>query len=115
MAFENLVSILVNYARHGYRNVIVNDLEDPRVQQMPIVLHPHTVVIFTLVVRDDQVLRSRVLDPQRDSGFRDVARALAWNRSVIERAPVEHEFKIDNTTPRPDETVATILRIIHAT
>jgi adenylate kinase family enzyme len=39
MAFENLVGIIRNYVRHGYRNIIVEDFQDRRVQQVPLVLH----------------------------------------------------------------------------
>lgn len=35
MAFENLVGIVRNYFRHGYKNVLVTDLNDSRVQQIP--------------------------------------------------------------------------------
>ena len=31
MAFENLVFVLRNYLKHGYRNLIVDDLQDWRI------------------------------------------------------------------------------------
>ena len=39
MTFENLLSIIRNYVRHGHRNIIVEDLQDHRVQQIPTALH----------------------------------------------------------------------------
>lgn len=36
MAFENLLYIVRNYFRHGYAPVIVTDLRDFRVQEMPV-------------------------------------------------------------------------------
>src|SRR5688572_25579363 len=35
MSFQNLVFMVENYWRHGYRDVIVTDLRDARVQQIP--------------------------------------------------------------------------------
>jgi adenylate kinase len=114
MAFENLVFILQNYIRNRYQNVIVNDLKDFRLQQIPELFAGDDYLIVTLVLSDDEVLRARVLDPARDSGFRDVERALVWNRAVIERAPVRNEYKLDNTVNRPEETAQEIIDLIHS-
>ncbi len=112
MAFENLLYILQNYARHGYQQVLINDLRDHRVQQLPTVLHGYDLRIITLVVTQDAVLADRVRNPQRDSGFRDVAAALAWNRAVLARPTVPNETKLDNTNLSPEETVAQILALL---
>src|SRR3954467_2408337 len=50
MTFENLLSIIRNYIRHGYRNIIADDLQDHRIQQVPIALHDVPLRIVTLVV-----------------------------------------------------------------
>ncbi|MCB0187322.1 MAG: GNAT family N-acetyltransferase [Caldilineaceae bacterium] len=112
MAFDNLVAILKNYARHGYHHVIVNDLRDHRVQQIPEVLADYNVVIITLVISDDEVLRARVLNPQRDSGFRDADAALAWNRALLARPPVAHEYKLDTTALSVAQTVDAVLELL---
>lgn len=112
MAFENLVFILKNYIRNGYENIIVNDLKDFRIEQIPQTFAAEDYLIVTLVVRDDDELRARVLNPSRDSGFRDVERALAWNRAVIERPAVKNEYKLDNTANRPEDTAQEIINLI---
>src|SRR3989344_461172 len=33
MAFENLIFVLKNYIKHGYKNVILTDLRDEKVQE----------------------------------------------------------------------------------
>ncbi len=111
MAFDNLVAILENYARHGYKYVIVNDLEDARVQQMPEVLKAHTFVIITLVITEDDVLAARVLNPERDSGFRNVEAALAWNRALLVRKTVANEYKLDTTHLSITETMEAVLQL----
>ena len=60
MAFENLVFILKNYIRNGYKNVIVNDLKDFRIEQIPEVFADDDYLIVTLVLHNDNELRTRV-------------------------------------------------------
>src|SRR5687768_17028607 len=45
MSFENLLSILKNYIRYGYKNVILNDLQDFRVRQIPELFAGHKYLI----------------------------------------------------------------------
>src|SRR5688500_17528150 len=114
MAFENLVFILKNYIRNGYKNVIVNDLKDFRIEQIPEVFADDDYLIVTLILYDDEELRARVLDPNRDSGWRNVEKALEWNRAVIERPAVRNEHKLDNTANTPEKTAQEIINLIHS-
>src|SRR5215216_4367864 len=41
MSFENLIYILKNYIRYGYKNVILSDLKDFRVRQIPELFAEH--------------------------------------------------------------------------
>lgn len=112
MAFENLLFILRNYLRYDYKNVIVTDLEDFRIEQIPLHFPHDRYLIATLIVRDEAELKRRVLLPERDSGYRDYASAIAWNRRVIERPAVTNELKIDNTEPDPEKALGQILTLI---
>jgi len=114
MSFENLIYILKNYIRNGYKNVIVNDLQDFRIQQIPQIFENDDYMIVTLVLYDDEELKARVLNPSRDNGFRDVERALAWNQAVIERPALKNEYKLDNTVNRPEETAQEIINLINS-
>jgi len=115
MAFENLVFILKNYLRNGYKNIIVNDLRDFRVIQIPQLFEPEDYLIATLVIDDDETLRARVLDRARDSGWRDVERALEWNRAVIKRPAAANEYKLNNTLKTPEETAREIIDLLNLT
>jgi len=75
MSFENLVYILKNYVRYGYKNVILNDLKDFRVQQISELFAEHDYLIATLVIESDDELAARIKN--RNSGFINVERALA--------------------------------------
>jgi predicted kinase len=114
MAFENLVFTLRNYLRHGYENVILTDLKDRRVREIPDLFAENDYLIATLTVGDDAELARRVLLPERDSGWRDTEGALAWNRAVLDRATRPGEVRIDNTAPDPELAVRRILDVLGA-
>ena len=109
MSFENLVYILKNYIRYGYKNIIVTDLQDFRVQRIPELFAEHSYLIATMVIKSDGELALRLRN--RNDGFRDVQRALAWNKQIQERPLVAGEHQIDNTHNEPKRTVDIILRI----
>src|SRR3954467_13070947 len=92
MTFENLLGIIRNYVRHGYTNIIVDDLRDHRIQQIPSALHDVPLQILTLVVSNASELKRRIIS--RNDGWRDPDAAVEWNQSVIDRACVERERKI---------------------
>ncbi len=112
MAFENLVFILRNYYNHGFKNVIVNDLQDERAQLFPELFKDLNFIIISLVINNDEELRKRVLG-DRDSGYKDVDSALVWNRILISRPLLVNEYKIDNTHNEPDTTVEEIIKLIN--
>lgn len=114
MAFENLMFILKNYIRRGYRNVIVNDLKDSRIRQIPQIFESEDFLIVTLVLSDDEEHRARILEPTRDSGWRDVERAFAWNHAVIERPAVKNEVKLDNTAKTPADAAQEIINLVNS-
>ena len=112
MSFENLVFILKNYVKHGYKNILVNDLQDFRIEQIPKEFSRYDYVIISLVVKDDDELKNRVLG-ERDSGFKDFEKALSWNKKIIERKNLKNEFKVNNTHRDPRKTVDTILGLLN--
>jgi chloramphenicol 3-O-phosphotransferase len=109
MSFENLVFILKNYAKYGYKNVIVNDLLEPRIKDLAEELNNYSYKIVTLIVSDNEVLKKRVLDETRDSGYRNYERAIEWNTHLMAEKSLENEIKIDNTYRLVRETVFEIV------
>ncbi len=110
MAFENLVFILKNYILHGYKNIVLTDLKDFRVKQIPELFADYRYVIATLFARDDEEIKRRIIN--RNEGFRDVGQALTWNQNVQKRPLLAREYLIDNTHNQPEQTVIEILRIL---
>ena len=111
MSFENLVFILKNYINNGYKDVIVNDLQDFRIEQIPKRFTKNRYIIISLIVKDDNELKNRVLG-ERDSGFKDFKAAISWNKKIIDRKSLKNEIKVDNTHNSPEKTVESILKII---
>jgi len=115
MSFENLVSILKNYKKNGYENVIVTDLRDHRIVQIPALFQDTDYVILTLYVTDGKELERRVLDESRSGGFQNVKEALYWNEHVQKRQKLTNEYKIDNTHNDPLKTLKQINEILKDT
>ena len=112
MAFENLVFVLHNYRTYGYRRVIVHDLQEQRLHDIPVRCAALRYAIFTLVLTDDAKLRQRI--GNRPDGFRNVERALAWNQAVCARPTMLHEYKIDTAMEQPAAVSDLIIQRIQA-
>ncbi|MEI6477657.1 MAG: AAA family ATPase [bacterium] len=112
MAFENLVFILKNYIKHGYKNVVVDDLEEDRVQALTDIFKDLSFASITLTVDSDNTLRERMAN--REGEYKDIERTLEWNRMVKERPPLPHEIRLDNSGISPEETVAKIMSHLSA-
>ncbi len=104
-----MLYILRNYAKNGYKNVIVSDFDDSRLKQLKNLFPKNTYLIFTLFLADDEELKKRVQSESRDSGFRDFERSIEWNKQVVKRDALPDEIKIDNTFNKPVETLQIIL------
>jgi chloramphenicol 3-O-phosphotransferase len=111
MSFENLLAITRNYLKYGYTPVIVTDLEDFRILEIPSLFSEHRYRIITLVCSNEELER-RVLTPTRDSGYRDVRRTQEWNAIAKARPLVRNEHRLDTTGQTIEETVQAVRRLI---
>ena len=110
MAFENLIYIVRNYVRHGWSKVIVTDLRDFRVVQIPDAFGDLDYLIATLVVDTDDEIAHRI--QSRNEGWKDVEGAVSWNRQVRSREPVKGECKIASSHGDPRMTVEAIMGLL---
>jgi predicted kinase len=111
MAFENLESVVRNYVRHGYRNIVLTDFTDERLASLLDAFADLSLRIVTLVLRDEAELRRRV--EERREGYTDVETALAWNEAVRRRPLIRGEVRIvadDASVDRLVELVIDALR-----
>lgn len=108
MTFENLISIITNYIKRGYKNIIVDDLQDFRVSQLQNIF-PNSK-IFTLCPEDLEIEKRIKL---RNDGWKNVEDAIKWNQQIRER-DFKNEYKIDNTNLSPEGTLKKILKILNS-
>jgi broad-specificity NMP kinase/ubiquinone/menaquinone biosynthesis C-methylase UbiE len=111
MSFENLTFILKNYKKYGYKNVIVTDLVEDMVRQIPKLFSKENYIIIRLIVKNDNELKKRVLG-ERDSGFKNFRKAILLNKSMQKRKLLKNEIGIDNTHNDPMKTLTEVLEII---
>ena len=102
--------VIKNYINHGFKKIIVTDLEDKRIIQLPQIFEDYKFMIFTLFTEDDRVLKSRVMESTRSSGYRDYQSAIKINKSISASAILANEIKIDSTIKSPDQIVNIILK-----
>jgi predicted kinase len=110
LTFENLISIVRNYVAHGWANIIVDDLRDARVRQIPQVLSGVHFCILTLTVCNEAELRLRIT--QRNDGWKDGDGAIAWNRLIIGRPAVAGERMIETSSKSEAQILTEALAVL---
>jgi adenylate kinase family enzyme len=95
LAFENLVLVAKNYAKHGFKNVVITDLNNDYIERLPKIFNDYDFAIYTLRVRDEETLKQRVLDGSRTSEYRDWEKALEINNTLQNRSAFQNEVFID--------------------
>jgi predicted kinase len=95
ISFENLCLVARNYLRHGFRNIVISDLRDPYIRKALRVFARRRLLLVTLIISDEDVLKTRVLDETRSSGYRDWQEALNLNRLYQSRPPHQRELRLD--------------------
>lgn len=109
MAFENLVFIIENYFRHGYRHVIVNDLKESKVRELREFFKNNSLLVT--LTANDAVLRDRIAS--RSEGFTNVEAASAWNSRVAATPIADGEISLDSSKVSIDESVGPILAALN--
>ena len=113
LSFENLCGVIKNYVRHGYRNILITDLDDRRFREIPRRFQRYDYLIVTLVITDDESLKRRVLNESRSSGYRDWEAALEHNRKIMGRGLLRNEVRVDNTSQTVKVTVEEIIGYVN--
>jgi broad-specificity NMP kinase len=109
IAFENLSLVAKNYIKHGFKNIIITDLEDKRIKELHTVFQKENYILLTLIVNDNEILKSRVLNETRSSGYRDFKSAIKINKEILNRELLPNEIRIDTTNQSLEEVVKIIV------
>jgi dephospho-CoA kinase len=101
LSFENLVLVAKNYLRHGFEHILLSDLNDVRLLDIPVVFKENQFLIMTLVSENEELIKERILTRDNGNTFKDVDQALSIHRLIQKRAllPNEHRLRCDLYTP----------------
>lgn len=113
MSIKNLIYLLENYVKNDYKNIIVSGFTEMNIKQVLEELKEYKYKIITLTIKEDDVLKKRVLNESRDSGFRNYEQSIEFNNNIKDSLQFPNETKIDNTYQTPQETVEEIIDLVN--
>ena len=114
MAFELACHTAKIFVQNGIVPVTVADLRPEHIRQLSHFLGDWDYGIITLSVRDRTILQERITHPLRDSGFKDLDAAWAWNQAELSRELLPHEVRLDTSFLSPEETLDKSKELIKA-
>lgn len=100
ISFENLILVVKNYIRHGFKNIIITDINfDSQILRLPEVFDGLEYKLFTLYA-DDDTLKNRILTRNNGNTFCDWESSLKTNALLTSRPLLQNEIRIctDNIT-----------------
>jgi broad-specificity NMP kinase len=111
ISFENLTYVVQNYNRHGFTNVIVTDLRDHLVVMIDAKFKDNDYLLITLYTTNERQLKSRVLEKNRSSQYRNYEEAIEINSRIKQRTLIKNEHRIDVTNKSITDIVQDIISI----
>jgi len=112
ISFENLVLVVKNYIRHGFKNIIITDINfDGQILRLPEVFNGLEYKLFTLYANDD-TLKNRVLTRDNGNTFRDWESSIKTNSLLISRPLLQNEIRICTENINATEVVAKIMEAV---
>jgi broad-specificity NMP kinase len=112
MTFETLMLVVKNYIRHGFENIILSDLNDIRLLQIPDEFKDFDYIIFTLYSDDDDVIKERILNRDNGNEYKNYNAAILLNTNIKRRMKLPNEYMIRSDDKTPDEVIREITAIL---
>jgi hypothetical protein len=112
LSVENLTLVVKNYVRHGFEKIIITDLRDHIIQTIPEVFAGFSYRLFTLWIDNDDLLKSRVLEESRSSGYRNWQESLEINRTILARGLMPNEVRFNSEQLSVERLVAGVLETL---
>jgi len=107
-----LVLVTKNYLKHGFENIIITDLEDKRIKELHSLFKTEKYTLFSLIIDDHEILKSRVLLEERSSKYRDWKSAIKINEAICNRPLYPNEIRINTTKKNLKEVEKEILNYL---
>ena len=112
LAFENLTLVVKNYVCHGFEKTIITDLRDHIVQTIPEVFAGYSYRLITLWMDNEELLKSRVLEESRSSGYRNWQESLEINRTILARGLMPNEVRFNSEELSVEQLVVRVLETL---
>jgi broad-specificity NMP kinase len=112
MSYRILLRTIGEYISHGYKDILLNTSDIVRLMSHDAFFRSIDYRIITLTAADGELSR-RVVDPKRDSGWRNAKGSVARNKVIVDRPMLPHEVRIDTTDLSPDSTALEIISIMN--
>ena len=108
ISFENLILVVKNYLKHGFKNIILTDINfDSKILSLPCVLFSLNYKLFTLYA-GDETIKNRILTRNNGNEYRDWESAIKSNAILTSRPLLQNEIRICSEHMNTDELVKEI-------
>jgi len=112
LAFENLILVVKNYYRHGFKNIIITDLDDVRMLDIPIVFEGFNYIIVTLYSDEDEVIKQRILSRDNGYSYFDWEASIKTNSLIRGRHTLPNEYRLLNSKNDVETTFRELLEYL---
>ncbi len=113
MSFENLVLVCKNYIKHGYKNIIISDLDDIRMLDINEVFNGYNYVIISLYSEDDDTIKERILTRDNGNSYKNWEESIGINKLIKNRRTLPNEYRIRSDIHSPQHIRDEVLRILN--
>lgn len=114
VTFENLVLVCKNYIKHGFENILISDLDDKRIFEIPSIFNEYSYIIITLFLENNDIIKGRILNRNNGNNFKDYEQAILVNTVIKSRNLLLNEYKIRSDNQLINDIVNQILDIINS-
>ncbi len=97
LSFENLITVAINYNKHGFKNVILTDLNDARLLDIPTAFSEYNYIILTLYIDSDDVIKQRILTRSNGNTYKDWEQSVNINSFIKRRKELPNEYRVLNS------------------
>ncbi|MCG7380816.1 MULTISPECIES: ATP-binding protein [Paenibacillus] len=112
LAFENLMLVVKNYNRHGFKHIIITDLNDIRMLDIPKEFEGYNYTILTLCSDQDEVIKYRILNRDNGNSYTDWETSIKMNSLIRGRNKLPNEYRIVNSSSDVETTFQEILKVL---
>ncbi|OBR65883.1 hypothetical protein A7K91_18080 [Paenibacillus oryzae] len=114
LSFENLILVAKNYNCHGFKNIILTDLNDIRMLDIHQIFKGYRYIILTLYSDNDDIIKQRVLTRDNGNEYKDWETSVAMNALIKSREKLPNEYRIENSGQHPETALQLMLELMAA-